>query len=323
MSALIALRGVSLTAATPQGPARLLRSIDLDIARGRIMGLVGESGSGKSSLAAALLRLLPANVAPPAGSIRFDGIELAGLDEAAMRRLRGVRIAMIFQDPMTALNPVCSIGAHMLAVLRRRTPGIARRTALAEAEAMLRRVAIADPAARLAQYPHQLSGGMRQRVVIAMALLCAPDLLLADEPTTALDATVEAQIAALFASLRRELTGSMVFISHSLGLVAELCDDACVLYAGAVMEVGPVGRVLARPAHPYTRALLACELEGDGAGGRLASIPGEPPDPRSDPPGCLFAPRCTFAVDRCRTERPVLRALGSAQAACHRIEELA
>jgi oligopeptide/dipeptide ABC transporter ATP-binding protein len=314
---LVEIRGLLLRA----GPVRILRGIDLDIGRGRILGVVGESGSGKSSLAAALLRLLPAGVRAE-GSIRFDGIDLLSLDEPAMRALRGTRLAMIFQDPMGALNPLFTVGAHLVEVVRRREPRIARRAALARAADMLGRVAMPDPAARLRQYPHELSGGMRQRVVIAMALLAAPDLLLADEPTTALDATIEAQVVALFATLRRELVVSAMFISHQLGLVAALCDDVCVLYGGLVLETGPVGDVLATPAHPYTQALLAAEIMDAAAGARLASIPGTPPDPRSDPPGCLFAPRCGLAIARCHGERPALRASSTGRsAACHLLEQ--
>jgi oligopeptide/dipeptide ABC transporter ATP-binding protein len=316
---LVEVRGLSLRA----GQARILRGIDLDIGRGRILGVVGESGSGKSSLAALLLRLLPPGVRAE-GRVGFDGTDLLALDEPAMRALRGTRLAMVFQDPLGALNPLFTVGAHLIEVARRRTPGLSRRDALARAAAMLDRVAIPDPAARLRQYPHELSGGMRQRVMIAMALLAGPDLLVADEPTTALDATTEAQVIALFAGLRRELAVSALFISHQLGLVATLCDDLCVLYGGSVLETGPVESVLAAPAHPYTRALVASEILDDAAGGRLASIHGTPPDPRSDPPGCLFAPRCGQAFARCHAERPAPRPIGPGRsAACHLLEPAA
>jgi oligopeptide/dipeptide ABC transporter ATP-binding protein len=320
---LVTIERLTLEADTARGTARILRGVDLAIGRGRILGLVGESGSGKSSLAACLLRLLPANGARIGGRILFDGTDLLALDDAAMSTWRGRRIAMIFQDPMTALNPLFSVGTHMVDVIRRREPGLARSAALDRAEAMLRKVAIADPRARLYAYPHALSGGMRQRVMIAMALLAGPELLLADEPTTALDATVEAQIVDLLAALRRELAGSVVFISHQLGLVAQLCDDLCVLYGGSVMETGPVRAVLDQPRHPYTSALLACEIEEDRSDRKLASIPGEPPDPLSQPAGCIFAPRCGLAIDLCRTTTPTLRESGPGrQAACHRFEEL-
>ncbi|MGG5810430.1 ABC transporter ATP-binding protein [Falsiroseomonas sp. CW058] len=318
---LVRIRDLVLEAATARGTARILRGVDLDIGRGRILGVVGESGSGKSSLAACLLRLLPGNVTRLSGEVAFDGTDLLALDPAAMAAWRGTRIAMIFQDPMTALNPVFTIGTQMVDVIRRRDPGLPRAAALDRAETMLRRVAIADPRARLSAYPHQLSGGMRQRAMIAMALLAGPDLLLADEPTTALDATVEAQIVALLEELRSDFAGSIVLISHHLGLVAQLCDDLAVMYGGRVVETGPVAPVIAAPRHPYTRALLACEI-GEGGEGRLASIPGDVPDPVAPPPGCVFAPRCPRAEARCAAEPPALRAASEGRAAaCHFFEE--
>jgi peptide/nickel transport system ATP-binding protein len=320
---LVRIRDLVLEAATARGTARILRGIDLDIGRGRILGIVGESGSGKSSLAACLLRLLPPNVTRLTGGVEFGGVDLLGLDAAAMAEWRGTRIAMIFQDPMTALNPLFTVGTQLVDVIRRRQPGIARSEALARAEGMLKRVTIADPRARLSAYPHELSGGMRQRVMIAMALLAGPDLLLADEPTTALDATVEAQIVALLEELRRDFSGSIVFISHHLGLVAQLCDDLCVMYGGSVVETGPASPVIGHPLHPYTRALLACEI-GEADGGRLVSIPGDVPDPVAPPPGCVFAPRCPRAEARCTAEPPALRGAGEGRrAACHFFEEWA
>lgn len=323
MDALVSIRGLVLEAATARGTARILNGVDLDIGRGRILGIVGESGSGKSSLASCLLRLLPPNATRIDGRVDFAGTELLALSDAAMAGMRGTRIAMIFQDPMTALNPLFRVGTHLVDVIRRRAPSLPRREALKRAEAMLARVAIPDPAQRLAAYPHELSGGMRQRVMIAMALLAGPELLLADEPTTALDATVEAQIVALLEELRSDVAGSIVFISHHLGLVAQLCDDLCVMYGGTVVETGPVAPVLDAPRHPYTRALLACEIEEDDQG-RLVSIPGEVPDPVHPPPGCVFAPRCPMARDVCRAERPALREVTPGRrSACHFAEQVA
>ena len=294
--------------------AHILRGVDLHIPRGRMVGVVGESGSGKSTLALALMRLLPEGVTVQ-GEVLMDGVDLLHLTEPAMRAWRGRRIAMVFQDPATALNPLFTVGTHLVDVLRQRRPELGRRAARTEAEAALRRVEIADPRRRLDAYPHELSGGMRQRVLIAMALLAQPDLLLADEPTTALDATVEAGIMALFDGLRTK-DGSILFISHHLGLVAQSCDDLVVLYAGAVMESGPAEAVCRAPKHPYTAALLACELDGAGTG-PLLSIPGDVPDPADTPPGCLFASRCAHAEDRCRAEPQALRALAPGwQAAC-------
>lgn len=319
MTALLSIRDLTLEAATPRGVARILRGVSLDLARGRILGIVGESGSGKSSLANCLTRLLPANVTRLSGAVTLDGTELLALDEAAMASLRGTRLAMIFQDPMTALNPLFTVGTHLVDVIRRRHPGLLRAEALARAEVMLARVAIPDPRARLGAYPHELSGGTRQRVMIAMALLAGPDLLLADEPTTALDATVEAQIVALLRDLRRDVASGIILISHHLGLVAGVCDDLCVMYGGTAVETGPVAEVIAAPRHPYTRALLACEI-GEDESGRLASIPGEVPDPVAPPPGCVFAPRCPHAEARC-AEPPALRDAGAdRRAACHFFE---
>jgi peptide/nickel transport system ATP-binding protein len=319
---LVRVRGLSLDAATGEGAAHILRGLDLDIARGRILGVVGESGSGKSTLAACLLGLPPSNVTRLEGEIRFDGVDLLALPPAAMNAYRGARIAMIFQDPMTALNPLFTVGAQLVDVVRRRRPELSRAQAAASAEAMLKSVGIADAALRLAAYPHQLSGGMRQRVMIAMALLVEPDLLLADEPTTALDATIEAQIVELIDGLRRRFAGSIVFISHHLGLVAELCDDLCVMYGGTIVETGPTAEVLARPRHPYTKALLACEID-DGGGGRLASIPGDVPSPVVVPPGCVFAPRCPLALDACRAAPPPLAETGPGRrSACIRSAEV-
>jgi len=321
---LVSIRNLVLEAATTRGTAHILRGINLDIGRSRILGVVGESGSGKSSLAACLLRLLPANLSCLDGKILFDGTDLVALDEIAMNAYRGRRIAMIFQDPMTALNPLFTVGTHLVDVLRRRHPGLSRADADARATAALTSVGIADAALRLRSYPHQLSGGMRQRVMVAMALLVEPDLLLADECTTALDATVEAQIVALLEGLRRGFDGSIVFISHHLGLVAQLCDDLCVMYAGTVVETGPVVDVVADPRHPYTRALLACELDDHAHGGRLVSIPGEVPDPVAAHVACTFAPRCPHATDACRASIPALRDAGPGRrAACLRFEELA
>ena len=314
---LVSIRGLCVDAATAAGTAHLLRGVDLDIGRGRIVGVVGESGSGKTTLASALLRLLPANISRIAGEIRFDGQDLLTLDSAAMTRLRGTRIAMIFQDPMTALNPLFTIGTHLVDVQQRRDPGLGRRDALTKAAAMLTTVGIPDPKRRLSAYPHQLSGGMRQRVMIAMALLVGPDLLLADEPTTALDATVEAQIVQLLHELRQQFAGSIVFISHHLGLVAELCDDLCVMYAGTVVETGPVAEVLAHPKHPYTAALLACEID-HGDTGRLASIAGEVPSALSQPPGCVFASRCAHRVALCDQSPPPFVQVGTRGTACLR-----
>ena len=312
---LVEVEGLSLDARTPRGVAHLLRGVSLTVGRGRILGVVGESGSGKSTLALALIGLLPGNVSRVAGRITMDGADL----DSVVAGWRGRRIAMVFQDPMTALNPLFRVGVQMADVARRRRPGLSRREAWRRAAAMLAQVGIGDGAARLRAFPHMLSGGQRQRVMIAMALLAEPDLLLADEPTTALDATVEAQIVALFDGLRQRFSGSVVFITHQLGLVAELCDDVAVMYGGTVVETGLVGAVLRAPRHPYTAALLACELEpGSDEAGPVATIPGESPDPADPPTGCVFRPRCTLAVDRCGEKQHLHETGGGHRAACWR-----
>jgi peptide/nickel transport system ATP-binding protein len=294
----------------------VLRSVDLDLPRGGAVGLVGESGSGKTTLALALLGLLPANADRPRGAVEFDGVELLALSEAERRRWRGRRIAMVFQDPLSALNPVFTVGAQLIDVVRATRPEVPSAARREHAVEMLARVGIPDPRARFAAYPHELSGGMRQRAIIALALLCQPDLLIADEPTTALDATIGAQILRLFAELKSELRSTILFISHSLGLVAELCDEVAVMYAGEIVEHAPAAALFAAPRHPYARALLACETD-ESAGGRAASIPGEPPDLGALPSGCVFAPRCPQAAAVCASA-PALRELGEGRrAACH------
>ena len=319
--ALLKIRDLTVHFRTGNGTAQVLRHVSLDLGRGRATGVVGESGSGKSTLAAALLRLLPANLARLDGTIELDGRNLLGLPLAETVALRGTRFAMIFQDPMTALNPVFTIGSQLAELQRAKRPRASRKELLERATAMLGRVGIADPVRRLDQYPHEFSGGMRQRVMIAAALLTDADLLIADEPTTALDPTIEAQIVALMRDLHDEIGGTLMLISHSLGLISELCDDVVVLYAGTLVESGPMAEVFRAPLHPYTRALIACEIAADvERGDRLASIPGEVPDVTRLPPGCIFANRCPDAIPACLDAVPELRAFGpDRRAACIRI----
>ena len=318
---LLKIRDLSVHFRTSHGTAQVLRNVSLDLGRGRATGVVGESGSGKSTLAASLLRLLPANLALLDGTIELDGRNLLALPAAETMALRGTRFAMIFQDPMTALNPVFTIGNQLVELQRAKRPKASKAELLARAAAMLARVGIADPARRLTQYPHEFSGGMRQRVMIAAALLTDADLLIADEPTTALDPTIEAQIVALMRDLHAEIGGTLMLISHSLGLISELCDDVVVLYAGTVVETGPMAELFRAPLHPYTRALIACEIADDVArGDRLASIPGEVPDVTRLPAGCIFANRCPDVVPACREAVPALREIGPGRrAACIRI----
>ncbi|CAO3428632.1 ABC transporter ATP-binding protein [Azospirillum endophyticum] len=308
---LVAIRDLSVSFATGAGRADVLRGVSLDLGRGRVVGLVGESGSGKSTLVSAIPRLLPRNLSRLEGSIMYGGRDLLALSDRELAALRGTRFAMIFQDPMAALNPVFSIGTQLVDLQRAKRPKDSRRALMARATAMLARVGIPDAGRRLSDYPHQFSGGMRQRIMIAAALLAEPDLLIADEPTTALDPTIEGQIVALIEELRRDYRGTILLIAHSLGLVSQLCDDVAVLYAGTLVESGPAAAVLGDPRHPYTHALLACEIgPGVTRGATLASIPGEVPDATHLPQGCVFASRCPRVADPCRAAVPPLRALG-------------
>jgi peptide/nickel transport system ATP-binding protein len=316
---LLSVRGLEVRYATERGPAQVLGGISLEIPQGSVVGVVGESGSGKSTLALALMGLLPANASQPRGSLIFDGDELSGLSPSRRRRLRGTKMAMVFQDPMSALHPLFAIGTQMVDVQRAKNPDMAKGDLWRRAAAMLTRVGVPDAAQRMTRYPHEFSGGMRQRVMIAMALLVEPKLLIADEPTTALDATIEAQIVELLRDIRREIHGSVILISHSLGLVAELCDQVVVMYAGKVVETGPVADVFAQPRHPYTRALLGCEIDPwqvVDASIPLPRIPGSPPDLVDPPLGCVFAARCPQRFERCSEPPPLTASPDGRAAAC-------
>jgi oligopeptide/dipeptide ABC transporter ATP-binding protein len=290
------------------GGVPVLEDVSFAIAPGETLGLVGESGCGKSVTALSIMRLLPE---PPAriasGRIVFDGTDLLDLDAERLRSIRGDRIAMIFQEPMTSLNPVFTIGDQIgesLIVHR----GASRAAARAEAARLLDLVGIPAAASRLDRYPHELSGGQRQRAMIAIALACKPGLLIADEPTTALDVTVQAQILDLIARLRRELGMAVLLITHDLGVVAEFCDRVAVMYAGRIVEEAPATALFAAPGHRYTEALLRSMPAANAPGRDLPSIPGSVPPPAARGAGCVFAPRCGFATPRCRAELPPLGA---------------
>lgn len=307
---LLTVRNLSLDFASPEGPVHALRDISFDVPRGRIVGVVGESGCGKSTLASTMIRLLPENADIVGGHVRFDGANLLSMSEAEMRSLRGRQMSMIFQDPMTALNPVRSIGAQMLEIQHHERGSRAQK--LKKAAGMLAKVGIPDPENRLGAFPHQFSGGMRQRICIAMALLVEPALLLADEPTTALDATLEVQIVELLKKLQEDVNCAILFVSHHLGTVAELCDDVVVMYAGEVVEHGPVMDIFRNPGHPYTQALLACDPGRIQEQTRhLPTIAGDIPDLRQPPGGCIFADRCQYAFDRCKAEIPAMHTLSA------------
>jgi peptide/nickel transport system ATP-binding protein len=273
--------------------------------RGRTLGIVGESGSGKSVTSLAVMGLLPKDTAEVTGRVLYSGRDLLRAGDRAMRELRGDRLAMIFQEPMTSLNPAYTVGDQVAeAILRHRR--VSRAEAWAKAVEMLHRVRIPAPEQRALDYPHKLSGGMRQRVMIAMALACGPEILIADEPTTALDVTIQAQILQLMRVIQQETGTAIVLITHDLGVVAEVCDEVAVMYAGQVVESGPVERIFAFPEHPYTVGLLGSLPRLDARQARLAAIEGAVPDMRRPPEACRFAARCPFVEPRCRAEAPPL-----------------
>jgi len=320
---LLEIRGLQVHFRTPSGTVYAVDGVDLHLDRGSTLGVVGESGSGKSVTALSIMGLLPARTARVAGGeILFNGRNLLQVGEDELRRLRGNEISMIFQDPMTSLNPVYPIGDQVAeAVLRHRRVG--KKQALERAEEMLRLVGIPEAGRRLKDYPHQFSGGMRQRVMIAMALACSPQLLIADEPTTALDVTIQAQILDLMRQLRAEMHTAIIMITHDLGVVAEICDRVLVMYAGRPVEYATAQDIFSSPLHPYTRGLLASlpRLDDD-AGRRLEQIEGAPPDLLAPPPGCAFAPRCRQARKECHLVRPARREAAPGHlVACHLVEE--
>ncbi|SED34431.1 peptide/nickel transport system ATP-binding protein/oligopeptide transport system ATP-binding protein [Rhizobiales bacterium GAS191] len=316
---LLGIRDLSVSFATSAGPLTVVDGIDLDIGVGEVVGLVGESGSGKSVTLRAILRLLGRS-AHIGGSIAWQGVDLAQLPEPELRLVRGREIAMIFQEPMAALNPVLPIGVQIEESLETHL-GLRGRAARARAAELLTMVGIADAKLRLAAYPHEFSGGMRQRVMIAIALAAGPKLLLADEPTTALDVTIQDQILKLLLRLRRELEMSIVLVTHDLAVVAQSCDRVAVLYAGRVMEVGPVDEVLRRPAHAYTLGLIGAVPSSHKPREPLTNIPGSPPSLAALPQGCRFAPRCSFVEPACLMGRLEPRALTPAHlSSCLRSE---
>ncbi len=294
---------------TDAGIARSVRGVNLAIGRNQTVGLVGESGCGKSVTAQSIMRLLPEPIGRiTQGSIVLDGVDLAKSSEAAMRRIRGNKIAMIFQEPMTSLNPVIPVGEQIAETLRLHV-GLSRKDALVRAAELLDKVRIAEPVRRLKQYPHEFSGGMRQRVMIAMALSCNPALLIADEPTTALDVTVQAQILEMLDELQAEFGTAILLITHDFGVVAETVERVAVMYAGQIVEEATVDELFAHPLHPYTVGLMASIPQLDQplpAGRMLPTIPGQVPSLTNLPQGCAFQDRCAHAFERCRQEAPAL-----------------
>jgi oligopeptide/dipeptide ABC transporter ATP-binding protein len=316
---MIRVENLSLSYATDRGPLHALRDVSLHADAGEVVGIVGESGCGKSTLALALPMLLPANARITGGSIKLDGQDLVTMPEPTRRPLRGPGIAMVFQDPMTAFNPVLTIGRQLVdAQVNLHRP---RHQAEAAARAMLARVGLPDPALVMNRHVHELSGGMRQRVGIAAALLVTPRVLVADEPTTALDVTMEAQILHLLRDLRTDHHGAILVITHHLGVVGELCDRVYVMYAGEVVEEAPVDTLYHAARHPYTRALMACDPAVlPGRVSPLPTIPGRLPDLVTPPPGCAFVDRCPIVQPHCRTTPPPRVTLSPGHAVlCHEV----
>jgi len=305
MSALLDVQGLETHFATAQGVLRAVDGVSFAIERGEVLGLVGESGCGKSVTSLSIMRLVPPPGRVAAGRVLFEGEDLLAKDAEAMRRVRGARIAMVFQEPMTSLNPVFSIGDQIASAVMAHG-GAGRHEAWARTVAMLDLVQIPSPRQRARDYPHQLSGGLRQRAMIAMALASGPALLIADEPTTALDVTIQAQILDLLRRLQAERGMAVLLITHDLGVVAELCHRVAVIYAGRIVELAPVENLFAHPLPPYTRGLLQCLPHPSRFGQQLVSIEGVPPDTRQVGVGCRFAPRCSYALPSCLRDEPAL-----------------
>jgi oligopeptide/dipeptide ABC transporter ATP-binding protein len=321
--AILEVRDLVTTFDTDAGRLTAVDGVSFTVRRGRTLGIVGESGCGKSVTALSIMRLLPQPMGRIAGGkILFDGRDLTTLAPDAMHEVRGGRIGMIFQEPMTALNPVHSIGRQLSEVfLLHRTKDKAE--AWRRSTAMLRKVGIPEPDVRMNEYPHQLSGGMRQRIVIAMALACEPSVVIADEPTTALDVTVQAQILELMQGLQRELGMAIILITHDLGVIAETCNDVVVMYAGRIAEAGPVQDIFSRPSHPYTRGLLdSIPTLDKPRKTRLNVIEGMVPGLKDLPAGCRFQNRCPYRIDLCATQPPLEEVSSGHETACHRWREL-
>ena len=310
MSGLIAIENLRVVFHGDRGRRTVaVDGVSLEVARGQTLGIVGESGSGKSVTSLAVMGLLPKGSAEISGTVTFDGLPLLDLGDRAVRDLRGDRMAMIFQEPMTSLNPSYTVGEQIIEVLVRHR-GLPERAAREKAIALLQRAGIPSPGERIDDYPHKLSGGMRQRVMIAIALACDPELLIADEPTTALDVTIQAQILDLMRELKRTSGAAIILITHDLGVVAEVCDEVAVMYAGEIVERAPADVLFEAPEHPYTVGLMASIPRLDRRVERLAAIDGVLPDMSAPPIGCRFADRCPFVLEECRAAPPPVVQLG-------------
>lgn len=315
--AVLKLEGVTTHYSTLRGWVRAAENVSFEIAEGEAMGLVGESGCGKTTIALSILKILPPGAKIRKGKILFNGQDLVPLSDAEMRKVRWKGVSIVFQGAMNALNPVFRVGDQIIEAIKLHEPEVTKADALKRTEALLEMVGV-DPS-RVSNYPHEFSGGMRQRALIAMALACNPALLIADEPGTALDVIVQAQVLHLMRDLKEKLGLSMMMISHDLSIVAEVCEKIAIMYAGNVAEYGDVQSVFKEPLHPYTQGLLGAFPSIKGERQKLTSIPGQPPDLLNPPTGCRFHPRCPFAMDICKKENPALLKHGSGEhyVACH------
>lgn len=320
---LLSVRDLTVQFRTAKGPITAVDGIGLTLGRGEVLGIIGESGSGKSVTLRALLRILPEAKTLISGDLQLDGKDVLSLEGRDLAAYRGGDVSMVFQEPATALDPVFTIGTQIAETVRRHRK-VSRKEARARALEMLELVRIPSPASRLGNYPHEMSGGMRQRAMIALALAAGPKLLLADEPTTALDATVQIQVILLLRELQKEMGMATIFVTHDVGVAAEISDRIAVMYAGRIVETGTAAEVLKTPKHPYTQGLLSSTVQGARPGAPIKAIPGMPPDLARMPPGCAFAPRCPLATSACQAAVPELRAQGAERrVACVKLEEIA
>jgi len=311
------LEGVTTHYRTLRGWVRAAENVSFEVAKGEALGLVGESGCGKTTIALSILKILPAGAKIRKGKILFDGVDLVPLKDNEMRKIRWKGVSIVFQGSMNAMNPVFKVGDQIIEAIKLHEPDVSKADAYKRTEALLEMVGV-DPS-RVNNYPHEFSGGMRQRALIAMALACNPKLLIADEPGTALDVIVQAQVLGLMRSLKEKLGLSMVMISHDLSIVAEVCEKIAIMYAGNIVEYGDVQSIFKEPLHPYTQGLIGAFPSIKGDRKQLISIPGQPPDLLHPPTGCRFHPRCPYAMDICKTEIPALEKQGSGEhyVACH------
>ncbi|WP_249978323.1 ABC transporter ATP-binding protein [Vreelandella olivaria] len=318
---LVQVSGLEVRFKSPDRTVHAVNGVDLTLKRGEILTILGESGSGKSVTLRTLMRLLPERRTQLKGQVSVDGRDVLAMPQRELRRFRGRTAAMIFQEPMLAFDPVFTIGQQIAETVCRHE-GVSHKEGLARALELFELVRIPSARRRLANYPHELSGGMSQRAMIALALSCRPRLLLADEPTTALDATVQIQILLLLRELQRELDMSVIFVTHDMGVANEISDRIAVMYGGRIVETGKVGEIIAQPRHPYTLGLMNSRASGELKGQRLEAIPGSPPDLATLPSGCAFAPRCPYAIDTCHDSVPIAHTIeGQHWAACHRLEQ--